>query len=539
MSRITRTTSIGFAGILLCVAIVSYAQVGSSANSRYHRVTSGPSGQWVALLTDSTDLGPAEVRSIDVLVTLRSAQRPEKLELWARSHELAVAWWSGAHFAVLSGSAQAFSSTFRIPIDSYRSRTGERFYASPTQPRIPRQVSDEVTGIGRISNYGRLAPDIVSDFVPNGGLTPSGLVEAYDATPLIDQGLEGQGETVVFVEYTPVAASDLDAFTQKFGLPTIQLQFVGGNSTETQYDTGEADMDIETVHEIAPKAHLVYFNMFKAPGLTNSSDFGASMALSLAAISHEFPGAVISMSIQECERTADRADLQSISSAAAQAEGTGSTVFASSADAGGADCGTFGADSLTDAEGVTIPAAAPNVTAVGGTTLSVATNGSYKSETTWSSPMLSQGSGGGVSTIAPRPSWQAGVGVGGQGIPDMREVPDVAADADNVTGTVMISGGKVQAGGGTSLSAPIWSGFTALIDEYLHDSGTHPLGFANPLFYSLANEGLSPSPFHDVTVGGNDYYRAGAGYDPVTGLGSPDVAVLAHAILKSEKAASS
>jgi kumamolisin len=299
-------------------------------------------------------------------------------------------------------------------------------------------------------------------------------------------------------------------------------------------------MDIETVHEIAPKAKLVYFNLAKAPGVTNSTDFNSAIALSIAAVGQQFPGAVVSMSLEGCELVSNLTEIDAISSAASADESTGSTLYASSADAGGADCGSFSADSLTSAKGVSIPAVAADVTGVGGTTLSVTTHGDYLGETTWSSPMLSQGSGGGVSTIVARPSWQAGRGVGTGGVPDMREVPDIAADADPVTGNAIVVSGVLQVGGGTSLSAPIMAGFTSLMDEFLRASGAPPLGFANPLFYKLANEtNLSPPPFHDVTVGGNDYYRAGPGYDPVTGLGSPDVAALAEDILAATKSGSS
>jgi kumamolisin len=371
--------------------------------------------------------------------------------------------------------------------------------------------------------------------VPNGALSPQGLLEAYQATPL-SNNQQGSGETVVFLEGSPVEQSDLNAFTQKFSLPPIQLQTVGGNAPGGASQSDEADMDIETVHGIAPQARLVYYDVASAPGITNSSDLGAAIALSIAAIAHQFPGAVISASLGLCERTQNSADMQAISSAAAAEEATGGTMYASSGDTGGADCGNFGADSLTSAKGVELPAAAPNVTGVGGTTLSVTTDGGYAGESTWSMPMMSQGSGGGVSTIAARPSWQTGPGVGGSGIPDMREVPDVAADADPVTGAAYITNGQLQSGGGTSLSAPIWAGFTALIDQFLHNSGQAPIGFANPLFYKLAAETqLSPPPFHDVTVGGNVFYQAGPGYDPVTGLGSPDVAALAQYILNLDK----
>ena len=52
--------------------------------------------------------------------------------------------------------------------------------------------------------------------------------------------------------------------------------------------------------------------------------------------------------------------------------------------------------------------------------------------------------------------------------------------------------------------------------------GHQPVGFANPLLYRLARSSPSYPPYHDVTVGTNDLYPAGPGYDMVTGLGTPD-----------------
>ena len=66
-----------------------------------------------------------------------------------------MTWYTGEAFAVLSGTASSISSAFRVPVENYRSRTGERFYASARQPAIPTVLAGEVTGLGRISNYGR------------------------------------------------------------------------------------------------------------------------------------------------------------------------------------------------------------------------------------------------------------------------------------------------------------------------------------------------------------------------------------------------
>jgi kumamolisin len=78
------------------------------------------------------------------------------------------------------------------------------------------------------------------------------------------------------------------------------------------------------------------------------------------------------------------------------------------------------------------------------------------------------------------------------------------------------------------LAAPIWAGFTAVIDQYLKASHDAPVGFFNPALYDLADSSVPYPPFHDITEGGNDLYPATPGYDMVTGLGSPDVYNLAR-----------
>ena len=142
---------------------------------------------------------------------------------------------------------------------------------------------------------------------------------------------------------------------------------------------------------------------------------------------------------------------------------------------------------------------------------------------------MSQGTGGGVSTAFSRPSWQTGVGTGGQAdAGNGRQVPDVSADADPTTGNLIVEKGKKALGGGTSLAAPTWAGFTAIMDQYLKANHDPAVGFFNPTLYHLANASVPYPPFHDITVGGNDFYAATPGYDMTTGLGSPDVYNLAR-----------
>jgi kumamolisin len=96
--------------------------------------------------------------------------------------------------------------------------------------------------------------------------------------------------------------------------------------------------------------------------------------------------------------------------------------------------------------------------------------------------------------------------------------------------------GQQLVGGGTSQSAPIWAGLTALMNEYLLANGGRLIGDLNPQLYRIA-EGAPLPAFRDVTLGGNAVANAGPGYDLVTGLGTPDVDNLARNLLVLQQAA--
>jgi subtilase family serine protease len=119
----------------------------------------------------------------------------------------------------------------------------------------------------------------------------------------------------------------------------------------------------------------------------------------------------------------------------------------------------------------------------------------------------------------------------------MRGIPDVAADGDPVTGIAVITsnadeGYTISGHAGTSASAPLWAGIIALADQDAH----RHLGFVNPAMYQIARSSQYHQAFHDVTAGNSNMaefppttitgYRAGPGWDPVTGWGSPDAQVL-------------
>ncbi|MBN8885800.1 MAG: hypothetical protein J0I77_08780 [Rudaea sp.] len=184
------------------------------------------------------------------------------------------------------------------------------------------------------------------------------------------------------------------------------------------------------------------------------------------------------------------------------------------------------------------PSQSQYILQVGGTDLTTASaGGAWSSETAWAD------SGGGyVSTQgAPAPSWQLISGVinsSNKGSTSYRNSPDVAMEAnfDNPT----VSNGQFLTGyGGTSFAAPRWAGFVALINQQSVANGNGPVGFFNATLYNLGVSSNYASNMHDITSGSNPAinsnqqvisggpsFNAVAGYDLVTGWGSPKAALV-------------
>ncbi|KAH8983892.1 subtilisin-like protein [Lactarius hatsudake] len=162
------------------------------------------------------------------------------------------------------------------------------------------------------------------------------------------------------------------------------------------------------------------------------------------------------------------------------------------------------------------PATCPYVTAVGGTT-------DYEPEVAVSF------SGGGFSDYFKRPPYQEeavstflrNLGNQHQGLYDAtgRGIPDIAAQASKFR---FFSDGIELAGSGTSIATPVVAGIISLLNDWLTLRGRPPLGFLNPWLY-----GGGLAALNDITEGSNsgcgmDGFTAIVGWDPVTGLGTPN-----------------
>jgi subtilase family serine protease len=145
-------------------------------------------------------------------------------------------------------------------------------------------------------------------------------------------------------------------------------------------------------------------------------------------------------------------------------------------------------------------------------------------------------SGGGFSSIFTKPAYQDTLPTGSTPIAATRGVPDVAFQASSRTGLLVYDTAPGAGGwfivGGTSCSAPQFAGLVAIADQI----AGHGLGQINPTLYQLASGANYSTYFYDVTTGNNHAdpsvpgYQASTGWDPVTGLGTPNAATLVPAL---------
>jgi subtilase family serine protease len=333
-------------------------------------------------------------------------------------------------------------------------------------------------------------------FAPNAanveGFTPQQLRKAYGISQLRSKG---DGITIAIVDAfgNPNAQADLNRYSATFGLPTTQIKVVFPQGEPATIDPGwamETNLDIQMAHAMAPNAQIVLVAA-KSPSLADM----------MGAIRHAYvnQGAdIVSMSFGGGEFAAQTG---------ANADG----IF----QAGVLRGVSFTASSGDNGTGASYPAASPFVTAVGGTTLRTQADGTYIRETAWS------GSGGGLSQFATRPAYQNGFNANAR-----RGLPDVAMVADPETGVAVYNSFGIdgQKGffsvGGTSVGAPLFAGFLALVNQNRKQAIQNP----NPELYTVARTRFA-ADFHDIKQGSNGncgaLCRARTGYDFVNGLGSP------------------
>jgi subtilase family serine protease len=339
---------------------------------------------------------------------------------------------------------------------------------------------------------------------------PAQIRAAYDVPSSID----GTGTTIVIIDgfQSPTVQADLAAFDTFWGLAPANLVIPpppDGTTLPDSSQTGwfiEQAIDVEWAHVVAPGAHLVLVQ-------AKTGDDADILSATKYAIDNNL-GDVISMSFSEAETCPTATFLADEHAAFERAVANGISLVAASGDNGAAERKCDG----NLVRGVATPASDPLVTAVGGTTLVAnPTTGAYGSESAWSH------SGGGFSAVFRRPGYQAPF----QKNNSARGLPDVAWSADRFGfGPSIVLGMKFRATG-TSVATAEWAGVAALAVE----AAGHRLGTFNTSLYHAGKSNDAAARFHDITSGNNDSAafpgaNAAPGWDPVTGLGTPDVANL-------------
>jgi subtilase family serine protease len=363
--------------------------------------------------------------------------------------------------------------------------------------------------------------------------TPRQMRIAYGVESLCQQGYTGKGQTVILIESfgSPTIQADLDTYSKRFNLPLTTVDVRAPLSSTPARGTRDANgwavettLDVETVHAIAPEAKIVVLTspIAETEGVEGLPEF---RKLQQYAVDNHL-GTVVSQSYIASELSLDDAagrdelrqwndfyqkatTQQRMTFVAGSGDG-GATDFANQEDAR--------AGLLASVPTTGFPADSPWGLTVGGTDLFIFGSTLQEvEESAWPK------SGGGFSKFNPEPSYQQHLPASAQSqLQNRRGVPDVAASADPRSGLAIYYHTDYHVVGGTSASAPLWAALIAIGNQM----AGHPLGFVNPAIYQIGTSDKAAQDFRDITEGNNSQagvqgYDAVAGWDPVTGFGSP------------------
>jgi kumamolisin len=418
---------------------------------------------------------------------------------------------------VLSGNATAISRAFGTRLNSFTvANTGRTFHVAEEAPSVPGDLAPGIEAVLGLDSRPVVAPrSVINRAAAAVTFTPPQIALLYK----VPSDAKGAGQTIAILQFGGgFNYPDLDAYFTGLGLNSPNITAISveeaRNSPGSQADL-EVMLDIEIAGAVANDARIdVYF----AP----NTDQGFTNAILDAVHNEQRPPSVISISWGAAEDAWSGQARTAVNSALRDAATLGITVLVASGDSGSSD-GQGDRQFHVD-----FPASSPYVVACGGTTLTPKGD-KIESESVWHNDHGA--TGGGVSVFFARPAYQNSAlvpthprtGFAGRG------VPDVAGNADPATGYRVRVNGADTIVGGTSAVAPLWAGLLAILNQKLGRG----VGYINEALYSINRKG-----FRDIVTGSNDdagigAYFARAGWNPCTGLGSPDAARIAAAIMSS------
>jgi kumamolisin len=433
---------------------------------------------------------------------------------FAAAHELTVVEESPARRAVrLEGTLAAIAGAFGVEeLALFKHPDGTIYRGRRGKLSVPPELDGIVVGVFGIDTRPQAKPHMRAGGASTGEEhTPIQVAEAYKFPP----GHDGAGQTVGIIELGGGYDTDeLRTYFAEVGVDMPKIVEVGVDGA-TNSPGGEADgevmLDIEVVGAVAPGAAIaVYF----AP---NTGDQGFIDAVSQAVHDATNKPSVVSISWGGPEDSWSQQGREQMEQVLTEAAAIGVTVTVAAGDNGSTDGVEQGGRQHVD-----FPASAPHALACGGTSLTVE-GAAIVSEKVWNDGPGQGATGGGVSIEFPLASYQEAAHLEPKNFDTKatgRGVPDVAGDADPQTGYAIRFHGKTQPIGGTSAVAPLWAALIARMNQSLGK----PVGFLQPQLYSLKGT------FNEITEGNNGAYEAAAGWNPCTGLGSPNGVALLQAL---------
>lgn len=374
----------------------------------------------------------------------------------------------------------------------------------PSSPVGDLQMQKQAAGTG--------GPVELKDFTKQGGYLATDIAKAQNM-PLRTGG-EGQHGAYVSVS-GGIDLKDYNAFFPKHGLEQpkpLQIIEVGrGKNNPGNPRNGDVEnaLDGQIMQSVAPRA-----NISMIIGSNDNRGYVDAFERGIFPKNGEAQNTVISSSWGLWERSQMKPLTTALSILFKQATIRGVQVFAAAGDHGA------GASYLKPLYQTEYPAADPNVVGVGGLKTVIGQNGKFSYVGGWDEGPGSA-TGGGISTIFGRPTWQKDANpfvnkdTGRSG----RGVPDIATNAAPSTGyPVRFGNGMEGVSGGTSAAAPLYAGMMLNINAELALLGIKPVAPLNPWMYYRASSDM----FNNVPNGSNYGYEAGKGWNPVTGLGWVD-----------------
>jgi kumamolisin len=461
----------------------------------------------------------------------------ENLEAYAAENQLTV---SEVHMSertvVLRGRTADVLKAFNVELKLYADRNGDVFTGREGYIYVPAELSDAIEAVMGIDDRSAARAHFrrMSDVVPEEYHEPrikllkreaeaAAAARALKATEVgrlynFPAHLDGKGQCIAMIELGGnFSMQDMSTYFPSLGLPTpsiVSINVLGGGDHDPSADE-EVVLDVQVAGAIAPRSKIaVYF----AP----NTDAGFVTAVRRAAHDSLRKPSVISISWGGPESSwTDQAKTQ-FDAALQEAAALGVTVLVAAGDDGSADESAQQWDGLPHAD---FPSTSPHALSCGGTKLT-GSGGSIGSEVVWNEGVRAGAGGGGVSEFFAKPAYQNGVtvpaapsGFAGRG------VPDLAGNADPVSGYIIFVHGQQAVIGGTSAVAPLYAGLIALINQARKSAGAQSVGFVQDAIYPTA----ARTAFRDITIGNNDIfgnlnglYGAKTGWDACTGLGSAD-----------------